>query len=203
MKKLIFGMLAGIGFLAFVGWNTLPNDDTSIPGPTIFGKQVYVSQSQLYIGGTAVTANAANLNSGLASSTASLVSNVNLKVYASNIVLVAGATITLPSNASISNDTLSVYGKGGYAVGGGASNRMIQVGTFTNGQPTVTFQTAFANGTKPVITANWTDSLTPVTASTNTSIAITTIASNGFTATTLATLTCVTNANYIAIGVAP
>ena len=176
MKKLIIVMLAVVGVLVFVGWNTLPNDDTSIPGPTTFGKQVYVSQDQFYIGGTAVTANAANLNSGLPTATA----------------------MTL-----ISNKALKVYGQGGWAVGGGASNRMIQTGVFTNGQPTVTFQTAFANGTTPVVTANWTDSLTPVTAATNTSIAITTIASNAFTATTMATLGTVTNACYIAIGLAP
>ncbi len=64
--------------------------------------------SQLTIDGTAVTASAANLNAGVASSTASLVSNAVLKVYGSNLVIVAGGTISVPA-ASIGSAAL-LYG---------------------------------------------------------------------------------------------
>ncbi len=78
----------------------------------------------LKIKGVQVTATAANINAGVASSTASLVSNAVLKVYGSNLVIVTGGTVTLPdasiasaalpasiaASTVVSNATLKVYG---------------------------------------------------------------------------------------------
>lgn len=58
--------------------------------------------SKLTIDGTVVTATAANLNSGVAGSTSVLVSNEILKVYGSNIAVVAGGTITLGAGTTMS-----------------------------------------------------------------------------------------------------
>lgn len=93
--------------------------------PVVFKSDVDFDNNAVWkIGGVKVTATAANLNAGLASSTASLVSNAVLKVYGSNLVIKAGGTVTLPSaslasaalpatianSTIVSNATLTVYG---------------------------------------------------------------------------------------------
>jgi len=68
-------------------------------GPVSCYDKVNILGSKLTIDGTAVTATAANLNSGVASSTASLVSNAVLKVYGSNLVIVTGGTVSVPASS--------------------------------------------------------------------------------------------------------
>lgn len=62
---------------------------------------------RLNIGGTYVTATADNLNSGVASSGATLVSNVNLKAFGSNFVGVAGGSLLEHGNAMIGGTLIS------------------------------------------------------------------------------------------------
>ncbi len=83
-------MLAGVSFAQRI--------DTTEPAyfkatVNVYGG-LYLPASGFYIGGTKVTATAANLNSGVAGSTATSVSNAELRIYGSNIVTVAdGATV--------------------------------------------------------------------------------------------------------------
>jgi hypothetical protein len=53
------------------------------------------------IDGTRVTATAADLNSGVASSSSTLVSNPVLKVYGSNFVVKTGGTLTIPASGLV------------------------------------------------------------------------------------------------------
>ena len=93
--------------------------------PVVFKSDVDFDNNAVWkIGGVKVTATAADLNAGLASSTASLVSNAVLKVYGSNLVIKAGGTVTSPdasvasaalpatiaNSTVVSNATLTVYG---------------------------------------------------------------------------------------------
>jgi hypothetical protein len=130
-RKFLAGAIAGVATCALVflcsAWNTLPNDDTFIPGPATFGKDVRVTDGSLYLSGTQVTANATTINAAGGGTTATLaptlISNATLKVYGSNLVVVTGGTITLPSasiasaalpatiadSTIVSNATLKVY----------------------------------------------------------------------------------------------
>jgi hypothetical protein len=113
-RKFLAGAIAGAAVCSLVvicaAWNTLPNDDTFVPGPTTFAKDVRVTDGSLYLSGTQVTANAATLNAAGGGTTATLaptlVSNATLKVYAQTIVVPAGGTLTIDSavfKAAISN----------------------------------------------------------------------------------------------------
>ena len=103
--------------------------------PVVFKSDVDFDNNAVWkIGGVKVTATAANLNAGLASSTASLVSNAVLKVYGSNLVIKAGGTVTLPdasvasaalpatiaNSTLVSNAVLKVYGSN-LAIGAGGT----------------------------------------------------------------------------------
>jgi hypothetical protein len=140
-RKFLAVVVAGAAVCSLVvlcsAWNTLPNDDTFIPGPATFGKDVRVTDGSLYLSGTQVTANAATLNAAGGGTTATLtptlISNATLKVYGSNLVVVTGGTVTLPSaslastalpatianSTLISNATLKVYGQTLEVVSGG------------------------------------------------------------------------------------
>lgn len=69
-----------------------------------------------YLKGTLVSATAGQLNSGLATTTSTQISNAVLKVYGSNLVMKAGGATTLSGTltstgvASISNEFNIVYG---------------------------------------------------------------------------------------------
>ena len=78
------------------------NEDMTYNGKVVFdaGARVHLN-GPWSIDGTEVTATAANLNAGLASSTANLVSNATLKVYGSNAVVVAGGTVTLGQGVAV------------------------------------------------------------------------------------------------------
>jgi hypothetical protein len=101
-----------------------------------------VNLTNLYFNGTLITATADNLNSGVASSAATLISNATLKVYGSNVQIVAGGTLTvgaggtltLPAGSvgsddiaagtmanamTISNATTKLYGSNVEVVAGG------------------------------------------------------------------------------------
>jgi hypothetical protein len=140
-RKFLAGAIAGAAVCSLVvlcsAWNTLPNDDTFIPGPATFAKDVRVTDGSLYLSGTQVTANATTLNAAGGGTTATLaptlISNATLKVYGSNLVVVTGGTVTLPSASIassalpttlsdatlISNATLKVYGSNLVVVTGG------------------------------------------------------------------------------------
>lgn len=62
LRNLASAAATALGIFAVCGWNTLPNDDTSIPGPATFGKAVNIGASQLYVNGTNVTVTANQLN---------------------------------------------------------------------------------------------------------------------------------------------
>jgi hypothetical protein len=101
------------------------------------GSKVHVNGSW-DIGGTVVTATAANLNSGVASSTAGLVSNALLKVYGSNLETVASGTVKLGQATAVTGAgaTLTISNvtetAGGVFVGLTANGGTI-AGTVTNG----------------------------------------------------------------------
>jgi hypothetical protein len=68
--------------------------------PVVFKSDVDFDNNAVWkIGGVKVTATAAQLNSGLATATSSLVSNAVLKVYGSNLVIKAGGTVTVPAGS--------------------------------------------------------------------------------------------------------
>jgi hypothetical protein len=92
------------------------------------------------IEGTEVTATAANLNSGVASSTANLISNATLKVYGSNIVTVSGGAATLGGTLAVTGattltgnltetGTATINGAGGILL---STNVVIVAGQFAN-----------------------------------------------------------------------
>jgi len=77
---------------------------------------------------------------------------------------------------------------------------LIQTGTFTNAQTTVTFAAAFS--VAPKVVAGWTDDITALTSgATNASVAATSITTTNFTMKTDCPVgDGVTNGNYIAVG---
>jgi hypothetical protein len=118
--------------------------------PVEFYSDVNFDSSAVWkINGTKVTATAADLNAGLASSTASSVSNVNLKVFGSNITAVAGGTATLAgkvvltpiANANVTNgQDVTLSGVVNYLTGTGSPN--VNTNTITLALPTAAGQIA-------------------------------------------------------------
>jgi hypothetical protein len=100
--------------------------------PVVFKSDVDFDNNAVWkIGGVKVTATAAQLNSGLATATSSLVSNNVLKVYGSNLVIKAGGTVTVPAG-SISEASIAPLGLTtniNVIVSGSLTNRLV----FTNG----------------------------------------------------------------------
>ena len=143
LKMLAGAAAIGIGILALVGWNVLPNDDTSIPGPAYFGKTVSINNGSFYLGGTQVTANADNLNSGVASSTASLVSNATLKVYGNDLTILANGNLTLGTNITVS---------GNYPAANGAAITALAAGNIAAGNIAVARMTNALYGTGTLLT---------------------------------------------------
>ena len=174
LRKIVPSILIGLVLVMAAGWNVLPNDDTLAQGPMHFAKNVYIGNNgngALFLNNTQVTATADNLNSGLASSTANIVSNSTLKVYGSNLVLVTGGTISLPSasiastalpaaianSTLVSNPVLKVYGSnievvanGSLTVGGSAGLSL----AVTNSSTMSTNVMTFVNGVLVTCTRN-------------------------------------------------
>lgn len=122
MKSVLVGVVL-VGMIGLVSaWDQV---NTSVQGFTATLVNFIVdSHGGWQINGTNVTADAtelnkldgftgttANLNSGLASSGATLVSNVNAKAVFSNLVVVAGGTVSAPASsiaaASVAGGTLA------------------------------------------------------------------------------------------------
>lgn len=112
--------------------------------PVVFKSDVDFDNNAVWkIGGVKVTATAAQLNSGLATATSSLVSNDVLKVYGSNLVIKAGGTVTVPAgsvdaaaltaNVAVARLTNALT-LGTYNVGTGATIRakVVNLITLTN-----------------------------------------------------------------------
>ena len=96
MRKLVVMV---VGFVATLGIMGVVYAE-QFRSPVEFYSDVNFDSSAVWkINGTKVTASAADLNAGLASSTASLVSNAVLKVYGSNLVIKAGGTVTVPAGS--------------------------------------------------------------------------------------------------------
>ena len=99
MKSRLMTLGTVLTVMAFV---TLAEEITA---PMNFRNEVNFDSSAIWkINGTKVTASAADLNAGLASSTASLVSNVLLKVYGSNIT--ATSSLTSSGTTTLGTTTL-------------------------------------------------------------------------------------------------
>lgn len=148
MKKVLIGMLAAVGFLAFIGWNTLPNDDTSIPGPTIFGKRVDIGNGNFYLGNTQVTANADNLNAAASGSIAA--------GRITNALVTSGASIggNVPV-AAITNAARSVGGSiGGNIPVAAITNAAGSIGSSIGGNVPVAAITNAASTLGPSIGGN-------------------------------------------------
>ena len=140
MRKLVVMV---VGFVATLGIMGVVYAE-QFRSPVEFYSDVNFDSSAVWkINGTKVTASAADLNAGLASSTASLVSNAVLKVYGSNLVIKAGGTVTVP-NGSVDAAALTAnvgvaqltnaLTLGTYNVGTGATIRakVISLITLTN-----------------------------------------------------------------------
>jgi hypothetical protein len=126
--------------------------------------------------------------------TPTLVSNATLKVYGQKVEVVAGGTLVTPE--------ATVDGKYA-AVGGDASTGlMIQTGTCTNKQATVTFAVAF--GAAPKVVLGWVEDVSTYSALTNTCISATAVGTTTFVPKTLVNLGgALTNMQYIAVGQRP
>jgi len=140
MRKLVVMV---VGFVATLGIMGVVYAE-QFRSPVEFYSDVNFDSSAVWkINGTKVTASAADLNAGLASSTASLVSNAVLKVYGSNLVIKAGGTVTVPAgsvdaaaltaNVGVAQLTNALT-LGTYNVGTGATIRakVISLITLTN-----------------------------------------------------------------------
>ena len=96
MRKLV---VMAVGFVATLGIMGVVYAEQFL-SPVVFKSDVEFDSGAVWkINGTKVTATAAQLNSGLATATSSLVSNDVLKVYGSNLVIKAGGTVTVPAGS--------------------------------------------------------------------------------------------------------
>jgi len=128
MKKFLVGLtvciVSSISLVAIAGdsWFTM-DQNYEYTGKAQIAKQATLDiEGAWQIGGVPITITAANLNSGIASGTGTLVSNVNLKVYASNVVVTTAITLpsaaiastalpaTIANSTLMSNSVLKVYG---------------------------------------------------------------------------------------------
>jgi len=128
MRKLV---VMAVGFVATLGIMGVVYAE-QFRSPVEFYSDVNFDSSAVWkINGTKVTATAAQLNSGLATATSSLLSNEVLKVYGSNLVIKAGGTVTVPAG-SISEASVASLGLTtniNVIVQGSLTNRL----SFTNG----------------------------------------------------------------------
>jgi len=128
MRKLV---VMAVGFVAALGVIGVVYAEQFL-SPVVFKSDVEFDSGAVWkINGTKVTATAAQLNSGLATATSSLVSNDVLKVYGSNLVIKAGGTVTVPAG-SISEASIASLGLTtniNVIVQGSLTNRL----SFTNG----------------------------------------------------------------------
>jgi len=184
-----------------------------------------------------ITASASEINSAGAGSTATLtptlISNATLKVYGSNLEVVAGGTVSLPDDAlqvadigagslptdviaqNLSNDTAQVYGSNLTVVAGGvvaingkeavvaSSTTRQMIQSGTFTNGSATVAFSTAFGATPVVVCTWQDDVTGVTSITNGSISATAISTTTFVPKTLFGVDTATNIGYIAIGQLP
>ena len=147
---------------------------------------------------------------GSAGVTVGGVSNLNGSIGATNDVvpaddIIAGDDVTavddIIAGDDLVGDEANIDGK--FAVVGtdATTGLMVARGTFTNGQASVVFGANFLSA--PAVVVSWTDDISSLNASTNASVAATSITVSNFVPRAVIGVTIVTNGNYIAVGARP
>jgi len=137
----------------------------------------------------------------VAVTTASFVAYTAADVVATGAAVTASTAILASGTVPGSMTTVTHDGKYGVTGGDAVTGLMIQRGTCTNKQPTVTFTVPFAQGSTPTVIATWLDAV-PLT-TTNGAIHTVSAASNQFTFATAVDTNAATNIAYIVVGPRP